>query len=72
VQGPDGHGAADQEGDRNVTVAPNFSATELSGPRFAIWFDISDRLIGGPLDWLFAQSHWTASLDGFANAVGVT
>jgi hypothetical protein len=44
---------------------------ELSGPRFAIWFDISDRLIGGPLDRLFAQSHWTALLGGFTNAVGV-
>jgi hypothetical protein len=37
----------------------------------AIWFDISDRLIGGPLDWLFAQSHWTAWLDGFTNVMGV-
>jgi hypothetical protein len=43
----------------------------LSGPRFAIWFDISDRLIGRRLDRLVAQSHWTASLDGFTNAVGV-
>jgi hypothetical protein len=37
----------------------------------AVWFDISDRLIGAPLDWLFAQSHWTAWLDGFTNAMGV-
>jgi hypothetical protein len=36
----------------------------------AIWFDISDRLIGGPLDWLFAQSHWTAWLDGFYECHG--
>jgi hypothetical protein len=43
----------------------------LSEPRFAIWFDISDRLIGRRLDWLVAQNHWTASLDGFTNAVGV-
>jgi hypothetical protein len=71
VQGGDAHRAADQEGDRKVTVAPNFSATELSGPRFAFWFDIGDRLIGGLLDWLFAQSHWATSLDGFTNAVGV-
>jgi hypothetical protein len=43
----------------------------LSEPRFAIWFDISDRLIGRWLDSLVAQNHWTASLDGFTNAVGV-
>jgi hypothetical protein len=43
VQGRDGRRAADEEGHRNVTVT-NFSATESSGARFAIWFDISDRL----------------------------
>ena len=35
----------------------------------AVWFDISDRLIGSPLDFLFAASHWTAWLDGYSNVI---
>ncbi len=54
------------EGPMKQTIKAGLKWTAI-----AIWFDLSDRLVGGPLDLLFAQSHWTAWLDGFTNAVGM-
>lgn len=35
----------------------------------AVWFDVTGRLIGAPLDILFSLSHYTAWLDGFSNVI---
>ena len=43
--------------------------TALKWTAIAIWFDFSDRLIGAPLDQLFALSQLTAWLDGVTRCV---
>jgi hypothetical protein len=41
----------------------------LKWTAIAVWFDLSDRIIGSPLDLLFAANHWTAWLDGYSNVI---
>lgn len=41
----------------------------LKWSAIAVWFDLSDRLIGSSFDWLFAMSKATVWLDGFTNVV---
>jgi hypothetical protein len=41
----------------------------LKWTAIAIWLDMSDRLIGSPLDAMFARIHALAWLDGYTNVV---
>jgi hypothetical protein len=43
--------------------------TGLKWSAIALWFDLSDRLIGSSLDWLFAGYKFTAWLDGYTNVI---
>ena len=35
----------------------------------AVWFDVSGRFIGAPIDWLCANVTWLSWLDGYVNIV---